>query len=169
MPATTQDIFNYRRVNDNLITGGQPTADQLRAAADEGFAGVINLAPSNSGNALADEAGLVRSLGMAYHNIPVAWDNPTAGDFAEFEQVMSGVTEEKTLLHCAANFRVTAFYSLYALKHLGWSEAEADTLRASVWSGSDYPIWEAFIEQMKANICQHPRAAGSPFDRGHAS
>ena len=40
----------------------------------------------------------------------------------------------KTLIHCAANFRVTAFYSLYAMKHLGWSEAQAAEFRASVWA-----------------------------------
>lgn len=152
MPTTTQDIYNYRRVNDNLITGGQPTEDQVRAAADEGFSTVINLATSATHNALPDEAGLVRSLGMAYHHIPVEWENPTAGDFAQFERVMSETAQARTLLHCAANFRVTAFYSLYALKHLGWSEAEADAFRASVWRGSDYPVWEAFIEQIKSSI-----------------
>ena len=66
--------------------------------------------------------------------------------------------EGKILLHRAANFRVTAFYSLYALKRLGWSDAEADAFRASVWRGSDYPVWEAFVEQMKSDI-QGDRAA----------
>ncbi|MFN8497870.1 MAG: protein tyrosine phosphatase family protein [Anaerolineae bacterium] len=154
MPTTTQDIYNYRRVNDSLITGGQPTEEQLRAAAGEGFSTVINLATNTTSNALPDEAGLVQSLGMAYHHIPVEWENPTAGDFAQFERVMREAAQAKTLLHCAANFRVTAFYSLYALKHLGWSEAQADAFRASVWRGSDYPIWEAFIEQVKASILE---------------
>ncbi|MFN8482315.1 MAG: protein tyrosine phosphatase family protein [Anaerolineae bacterium] len=157
MPTSTQDIYNYRRVNDTLITGGQPTAEQLQAAADEGVATVINLATGNQREPSLDEAGLVRSLGMQYYHIPVAWDNPTAADFLEFERVMAEA-EGKTLLHCAANFRVTAFYSLYALKRLGWSEAEADAFRASIWRGSDYPVWEAFVEQMKSDI-QGDRAA----------
>ena len=157
MPTSTQDIYNYRRVNDTLITGGQPTAEQLQAAADEGVATVINLATGNQREPSLDEAGLVRSLGMQYYHIPVVWDNPTAADFAEFERVMTDA-EGKILLHCAANFRVTAFYSLYALKRLGWSEAEADAFRASVWRGSDYPVWEAFVEQMKSDI-QGDRAA----------
>ncbi|MFN8471145.1 MAG: protein tyrosine phosphatase family protein [Anaerolineae bacterium] len=154
MPVSTQEIYNYRRVNDKLITGGQPTSDQLKAAATEGFATVINLATSNAREPALDEAELVRSLGMTYHHIPVEWENPTASDFAAFEQVMRGATDENTLLHCAANFRVTAFYSLYALKHLGWSEADADKFRASIWSGSDYPVWEAFIKQMKSRILE---------------
>ena len=149
---STQEIYNYRPVNEALITGGQPTEDQLKAAADEGITTVINLATLNSSTALADEAGLVRSLGMTYHHIPVEWENPKETDFAAFDQIMQQSSLGKTLLHCAANYRVTAFYSLYALKHLGWSEGQADEFRATIWQGSDNPIWEAFIRRMKSQI-----------------
>ena len=151
---STQDIYNFRRVNDQLITGGQPTEEQLRAAAAEGVTTVINLAPINPRYSLPDEPGLVRSLGMAYYHIPVDWEEPKPSDFEAFESVMQDMPPGKTLVHCAANFRVTAFYALYALKHLGWSEAQGDEFRASVWQGSDYPVWEDFIARMKADI-QH--------------
>ena len=85
---STEDIYNYRRVNDRISTGGQPTEDQLRSAAAEGFTTVINLATINPDRSLDDEAGLVRSLGMTYHHIPVAWENPQESDFAAFEAVM---------------------------------------------------------------------------------
>ncbi len=116
---STQDIYNYRQVNDHLITGGQPTEEQLRSAAAEGFRVVINLATESPRNSVKDEPSLVESLGMAYHAIPVEWENPQASDFAAFEAVLKGLNDEKVLIHCAANFRVTAFYSLYAQKHLG--------------------------------------------------
>lgn len=151
----TTDIYNYRKVNEQLITGGQPQAEHLQAAAAEGFTTVINLAP-RPGQNLADEAGLVKSLGMAYYHIPVSWDNPQATDFAAFEQVLQNLPAGKTLIHCAANFRVTAFYSLYALKHLGWSAAQAADFRASIWQGSAYPIWEAFIRDMQDRILAAP-------------
>ena len=89
-----------------------------------------------------------RSTTIACH-IPVEWEHPTEGDFEAFETAVQQHTPGKTLIHCAANFRVTAFYSLYATKHLGWSQARADEFRASIWEGSDYPVWERFIEQMK--------------------
>jgi protein tyrosine phosphatase (PTP) superfamily phosphohydrolase (DUF442 family) len=146
---STQDIYNYRKVNDQISTGGQPTEDQLRAVAAEGFTTVINLATINPRYSLPDEAGLVQSLGMAYHHIPVEWEKPQAGDFAAFESVMQQLPPGKTLIHCAANFRVTAFYALYAMKHLDWSEAQAAEFRASIWAGSDYPIWEKFIAEMQ--------------------
>jgi protein tyrosine phosphatase (PTP) superfamily phosphohydrolase (DUF442 family) len=151
---STETIYNYRKVNDTCITGGQPTAEQLQSAADEGFRTVINLAPIDPRYSLDDEAGLVQSFGMIYHHIPVAWENPQDSDLAAFERVMQTLPEGKTLIHCAANFRVTAFYSLYALKHLGWSADQADAFRASIWQGSDYPIWQAFIERMIVQIAE---------------
>ena len=153
---SSEEIYNYRKVNDRLITGGQPTEDQLKSAAAEGFNTVINLATLNPPRSLADEAGLVRSLGMAYYHIPVAWDSPQESDFDTFEDLVKHLPAGKTLIHCAANYRVTAFYSLYALKHLGWSPDQAAAFRASIWQGSHYPVWDEFIRYMTARILQRP-------------
>ncbi len=146
---STEEIYNYRRVNDRICTGGQPSEDQLRSAAAEGFQTIINLATINPRYSLDDEEGLVRSLGMNYRHIPVEWENPQESDFAAFEAIMQEHLADKMLIHCAANFRVTAFYALYAMKHLGWTEAQADEFRAPIWAGSDHPIWEKFIRDMK--------------------
>jgi uncharacterized protein (TIGR01244 family) len=146
------DIFNAIQVNERLVTSGQPTEEQLRAASAEGFTRVINLAPVEPERSLPDEAGLVRSLKLDYIHIPVIWTDPKPSDFAAFEQAMNESPESKTLLHCIANYRVSAFYSLYAQKHLGWTEAQADAFRAQIWRGSDYPVWEAFIAHMKSNL-----------------
>jgi hypothetical protein len=32
---STQAIYNYRKVDEQLITGGQPTEEDLKSAADE--------------------------------------------------------------------------------------------------------------------------------------
>lgn len=149
---STEEIYNYRKVHDQLSTGGQPTAEQLQAAAADGFTAVINLAPYHPDRELNDEAGLVQSLGLDYRHIPVNWNAPQASDFATFETAMRELADKKVLLHCAANFRVTAFYALYAQKNLGWSEQQAEDFRASIWAGSDYPIWEQFIKEMRAKL-----------------
>jgi protein tyrosine phosphatase (PTP) superfamily phosphohydrolase (DUF442 family) len=91
---------------------------------------------------------------MTYYHIPVEWQAPQLSDFTAFEQIMKQVGSAKILIHCAANFRVTAFYGLYAMKNLGWTEAQAEQLRAPVWSGSNYPIWEEFILRVKEIIIQ---------------
>lgn len=149
---STQDIYHYREVNDLLSLGGQPTEEQLKSVARDGFKVVINLATINPRYSLPDESGLVRSLGMIYYHIPVEWGNPTDDDFIAFENVFRQFSAEKMLVHCAANFRATAFYTLYALKNLGWSDQQGDEFMAPIWEGSNYPVWESFMDQMKAMI-----------------
>jgi protein tyrosine phosphatase (PTP) superfamily phosphohydrolase (DUF442 family) len=151
MTMPLDEIYNAIIVDDKTVTAGQPTEDQLKLAAAEGFTTVINLAPTDS-RSLNDEPGLVRDLGMTYVYIPVKWDNPTDSDFEAFAQAMNEHPEGKTLIHCVANFRVTAFYSLYAQKQLGWSPEQAEAFRAKIWNGSDNPIWEDFIARTTAQI-----------------
>jgi uncharacterized protein (TIGR01244 family) len=146
------DIYNYIKVDEEIVTGGQPTAQQLESLAAEGFKGVINLAPVDPERSPANEGELLRSHGLAYYHIPVDWEDPKESDFAAFEQAMQQRPAGKTLIHCMANYRVTAFYSLYARKHLGWSEVQADQFRARIWQGSDYPAWREFITRMGAQI-----------------
>lgn len=150
--VTTQSIYNYRRVDEQFITAGQPKEAEFAAAAREGFKRVINLAPTSSRNALKDEAGLLRSLGLRYDYIPVDWEKPTDADFEAFERAMQSVGEDKTIVHCAANYRASAFYSLYAMKHLGWSQAQAEEFRSSIWKGGDFPVWEELIERTQRRI-----------------
>ena len=55
-------------------------------------------------------------------------------------------------------FRVTAFYALYAMQPLGWTEAQAAEFRATIWAGSDYPIWEKYITRIKFSTSTRSRA-----------
>ena len=148
----TQDIYNFKWINEQIITGGQPSEEQLRAAAAEGFQTVINLATLNPRYSLPDEGGLVQTLGMQYIHIPVVWEAPQKSDFTAFEQVMVGGGDQKILIHCAANYRVTAFYSLYAMKHLGWSAAQADDLMSHVWKAGEHPVWDQFVQEIRTEM-----------------
>lgn len=149
---STQEIYNFQRVDDRIITGGQPTEAQLRDAAEDGIQVVINLAAEDPHRAIADEDGTARSLGLEYTHIPVLWDNPTEVDFETFASRLSQAEGKKVLVHCFANYRATAFFSLYAMRELGWSEAQADELIGRVWRLENYPVWDQFIQKMKKVI-----------------
>ena len=148
---STEEIRNYHKVDEQVITGGQPTEGQIRAAAEEGLQVVINLATIDPRYSLDDEGGLAQSLGLEYHHIPVVWERPTPADFDAFVAVMRQTQGKRRLIHCAANYRVTAFYSLYAMQELGWSAEQAAALRAIMWQ-RQYPVWDAFIHDMQARI-----------------
>ena len=154
---STNSIFNFIRVNETIGTAGQPTAEQLEAARHEGYEAVVNLAPNNADNhALPDEQKLVKSLGMAYHHIPVEWTNPKQEQFAAFSDLMEELRGKKVLIHCAANYRVTAFFSLYAMKHEGWSAEQANLLISRIWeSHPDYRMdntWRSFIDDIRSQL-----------------
>jgi protein tyrosine phosphatase (PTP) superfamily phosphohydrolase (DUF442 family) len=146
------EIYHFVRINENLITSGQPTVSQLHTAANNDVQVVINLAALDSETPLSDEASLVRELGMEYVHIPVEWDTPTAQNYNNFLSTMQKNNGKKILVHCVANYRATAFFSLYAMQHLGWSKDQADALIASVWQLEKYPVWLAFIKDMRNSI-----------------
>lgn len=151
---STESIVNFVRVSESVVTGGQPTQAQLEAARAEGFEAVVNLAPHDQAErALPDEAGLVESLGMAYHHIPVNWLMPLTEDFTKFVQTMDDLADRKVLVHCAANYRVSAFYSTYAMKRHGWSAQQADALLAQIWESRPEirmdDTWRAFLDEIR--------------------
>jgi protein tyrosine phosphatase (PTP) superfamily phosphohydrolase (DUF442 family) len=147
---STTDIYNYHKVNDLVVTSGQPTIAQLQSAAREGILTIINLGMLDQSYSLEDEAGLVHSLGMDYYQIPVDWENPTEENFTDFEKLLNRLPPGKMLIHCAANYRASAFYALYALRNLDWSDAQAQILMLPIWQGSHYPVWEDFIQRIKS-------------------
>ena len=63
----TQSIYNYRKVDERHATGGQPTEEQLKAAAAEGYETIINLATIDPRYSLKDEGASAR---RARHEVP---------------------------------------------------------------------------------------------------
>lgn len=152
---STEEIYNFLRVSEQVLTGGQPTEGQLGDAAAEGVRAVVNLATYQPGHSLTDEEGVVRSLEMDYYWIPVGWTRPTAEDYHHFERVLLELGDVKVLIHCMANYRATAFYSLYARNHLGWSEEQSKQLRSMIWLPGQYPVWDEFIRKLTPGATPH--------------
>ena len=140
-------IYHFLQLNENLYSSGMPTADQMKEAADAGVQVVINLALTTSQGALENEDNLVRSLGMKYIHIPVEWDNPTRQNLEDFFAAMEEHKEDKILVHCQANYRVTAFVSLYRILHEGWKKDEAFAVMNRMWNPEDFPVWQKFIDE----------------------
>lgn len=142
-----EDICHFRKVNDLVFTGGQPTEEQLAAVASAGCNVVINLAPYTQGRSLPNEEASVAALGLTYYNIPVDMGNPTREELLEFDRLILGNHGRRIFVHCMANYRVTAFLSLHAMKYWGWSRPEAESFIASTWRLTEYPPWEEFFRR----------------------
>jgi protein tyrosine phosphatase (PTP) superfamily phosphohydrolase (DUF442 family) len=145
-----EDSYNFRRIHDRLTTSGLASAGQLRGLRGEGYDAVINLLPDTYEHAIPDEARIVADEGLDYVYIPVDFENPTHADFEAFAQALDARTDQKVHVHCAANYRVSAFYSLYALRNRLCTEGEASEFVQSVWDPAGYPVWAAFIADERA-------------------
>lgn len=116
-PETPEDwldlVPNPRTPLPGVLSGGQPTPEQLAAAREAGFATVINLrAPGEPGT--DTEAGIVEELGMTYVSLPV---EGTTGMTEENARALAGVlerAEQPVLLHCGSGNRIGGLFALMA-------------------------------------------------------
>jgi protein tyrosine phosphatase (PTP) superfamily phosphohydrolase (DUF442 family) len=137
------EIKNFIEIGDLIATGGQPSESQLTDVASAGYQVVINLGLLDPKYCLRDEAGLVAGLGMEYHHIPVVFTDPKTDDFRRFVDVMFSHRDHKVFIHCALNWRVSAFVALYGELHLGWPRSKADAHIRSLWEPND--VWSEFV------------------------
>ena len=139
------DAYNFRQIDDRLSTAGVLGETQLHELAAEGYQAVINLLPEDSPYAIAAERGIVESQGLGYAYIPVDFAQPTDSDYRKFATAMQAAADKKLMVHCAANYRVSAFYAIYAVEHLDWSPGHAWDFIGATWNIEEHPVWEAFV------------------------
>ena len=106
-------ILNYIKINELISTSGQPKIEELESIANEGFEVVINLAVLVTSNALENEDKIVSSLNMSYIHIPVDFENPKLSDLKLFLNILQALGANKVWIHCAKNYRVSAFMYVY--------------------------------------------------------
>jgi uncharacterized protein (TIGR01244 family) len=114
-PSGLLSIPSARIPMDGVLSGGQPTREQIEAAAASGFGTVINLRLGLE-TGFEWEAETVEGLGMRYVSIPVAGsrgltlENVRRIDAALSEAAAAG----PVLLHCASGNRIGAILALRA-------------------------------------------------------
>ena len=133
-------VLNYYQISERIGTGGQPTSEQFTAIQEAGFQTVINLAMPDSPNALTNEGAIITALGMTYIHIPVPWQSPSLNDLKKFLAFMRALESQKVFVHCAANYRASAFTNRYLRLMTTTTEEESMT-----------PILEQWLPQMDTN------------------
>ncbi|QHS14954.1 protein tyrosine phosphatase family protein [Shewanella sp. Arc9-LZ] len=146
------DIKAIKFNNQQVITAGLPTEPQFAQLAQAGIKTVINLIPNDNPHALQNEQQIVTQLGMNYHNISVDWQQPTQENLQQFFSLMEQNGDAPVLVHCAANYRASAFYYLYQTRqNKAPTMAEALTPWGDLQqSFAEYPQWKKLIEDVQA-------------------
>lgn len=143
-----KDIYNYFEYSPSFASAGQPTEAQLKLQQQQGVERVVYLAFSDQERSLPAEDRIVKNLGMNYLQVPVDWKAPQKRDYYLFAQAMQLEPERKTLLHCQANFRASAFALLYRVLSLGVPLVEAKADMNSTWVPNT--VWTAFVLEVLA-------------------
>ncbi|HID81241.1 MAG TPA: phosphatase [Chromatiales bacterium] len=143
-------VFNYARISDRIATSGQPGSDEFKIIAAAGFTSVVNLAMHDSEGAIREEGHLVTQSGMSYFHIPVPFDVPTATHLRYFIQLMDMLEGEKVWVHCAMNYRVSAFMFCYLKRVKGYAEEEARSPIFDFWQPD--AVWQQFMRMSSDEI-----------------
>jgi len=142
---SVDEAYNFKAIDESVSTSGLLSEAQLGELRACGYDWVINLLPDDSQFAIENEEAIIAQQGIDYTYIPVDFAAPAEDDYAKFVAALESRSGGKLLIHCAANFRVSAFYAIYAHQHLGWPASRARAHIASIWDPGEHPPWEAFI------------------------
>jgi protein tyrosine phosphatase (PTP) superfamily phosphohydrolase (DUF442 family) len=143
MSAKADQIRNFVQLTNDIATSGQPTEEQFSQIAESGHDVVINLALVDSNGAIPNEGSIVASLGMSYVHVPVPFDHPTPEHLRLFFRVMEVFSGKRIWVHCAMNYRVSAFLYHYLRKVRKLGESEARSPIFDIWTPDN--VWREFM------------------------
>ena len=143
-----QGVHNFIQVRPDLATSGVIAKESFAEIRADGYDVVVNLLPDDSKYAVSDEAAVVADLGMDYVHIPVDFAAPSASNYDDFTAAMRTARGKKVWVHCAANWRVSSFVSLYGELELGWTRSIAEELVEKAWGEPD-AVWRQFIAETR--------------------
>jgi len=124
-----------------LITGGQPTEDQFRAAHAAGAVTVLDIRDPMEPRPF-DEPALATALGLSYVNISVSGGSLDDATMARILAVLRNPASTPVFFHCGSGNRVGgALIPLFMLDH-GMEEDDAVALAMRVGlRGADLMEW----------------------------
>ena len=158
------EIKSYREYSSSFASAGQPTRDQFAELKEAGFERIVYIAFANSKGAISDEDQVVKELGMDYAQVPVVWEAPTRADFEAFAAVMQSAPGKKTLLHCQANYRATAFAFLYRVIYRDVPLAQAKADMNTLWKPDG--VWKELIFEVLEENGISPDCDGCDWSSG---
>lgn len=117
-------VVNACQILPNVITGGQPNAQQLRALKEAGGALVLDVRDPMESRPV-DEPALAQQLGMEYVNIPVRAGSLDDATLDRILAVLRGAGERTVFFHCGSGNRVGGALIPYFMLDQGMAEEDA--------------------------------------------
>jgi protein tyrosine phosphatase (PTP) superfamily phosphohydrolase (DUF442 family) len=138
-----QGIKNFSQISERLASSGMPSESDVTVLKNNGYKHIISLLPGNQ----KEERGQVNAVNLTFNQIPVAWGNPTLQDFKKFVSLMDRFGKNKVLVHCALNYRASAFSYLYQVTQNHENPEAAEKKLQTIWEPDG--IWLDFMNMVK--------------------
>ena len=131
---------------DQVLTGGQPTDEQIRQAKEQGVKLIVNLRSDDEKIEYEGQDKLAAELGMKYVHIPI--DAATGEGLTEenAKRLAELLAEKPAMVHCASGQRVAA---LLVLKAFYVDKATPD---AALQVGKDHGLSMPGLEKVVADL-----------------
>ena len=116
-----------RQISPAIAVADQPTAADLEALKEEGYAAVVNLRQDGEPDqpmGTAAEGEVVRALGMDYLHLGVGSAPLTKEGVGAFCGFMDRHASDRVLVHCRKGSRASALVLLRRALAEGWSPEE---------------------------------------------
>jgi protein tyrosine phosphatase (PTP) superfamily phosphohydrolase (DUF442 family) len=117
-------IANACQILPNVVSGGQPTREQLEALADAGGSIVLDVRDPMEPRPV-NESAVVKELGMEYVNVPVRSGALDDATLDKILAVLRGAGDRTVLFHCGSGGRVGGALIPYFMLDLGMEEQDA--------------------------------------------
>ena len=124
--AGSDELPNFRKVNDQLYRGGQPSASGFANLAKLGIKTVVDLREIGE-HSQAEEQKMVTDLGMHYVSIPMhGLSTPKDDKVAAVEAVFTDAASGPVFVHCKRGAdRTGMVVAVYRISHDQWDNKKA--------------------------------------------
>ncbi len=139
---------NFRKLDDDIFIGPQPTVQDLQEAKQQGIKTVIDLRmPTET---TASNELLTKNAGLGYAGIPVNKADLSAKQVGQLDAAMKG-NEGPFLIHCATGARAALLLSLNQANQHHWTaEQTFDAAKKMGYDLKTSPEFSAFVKQTLA-------------------
>ena len=141
-----QKCYHFRQNTDLITSSGAMAIECLNQLASLDYQVVINLLPDTDRRAIQNEKHIVESQHIAYFFIPVDFSKPQESDYQEFYGILTSNPLKKMHIHCAANYRASVFYAVYAFESQLWSKYQAESFIIDIWQPQQHLPWLDFLQ-----------------------
>jgi len=117
-------VVNACQVSPGVVTGGQPSADDLERFRAAGGTSVLDLRDPMEPRPL-DEPAVAAELGLEYVNIPVNSGSLTDQTLERVLDVLRSAGDRTVFVHCGSGSRVGGALLPYLMLDLGLNEEDA--------------------------------------------